>query len=146
MSSREKKWATWIPRVRAVASVVILSISAYSFYLACRGWNASWSNPGDVHVKICQVVAWCLWTILPPSYFLFEYWIFTNAYPPTQDSVLLLDRLKNSQDLASKVWLAIATVLFVLYFHKELGYPPIHTRDKASESRPPRNEETKVPY
>jgi hypothetical protein len=39
-------------------------------------------RPGDVHIKICQVVVWCLWTILPPSYFLFEYWIFTNAYPP----------------------------------------------------------------
>jgi hypothetical protein len=116
------KWPERISKARIAAATIAFLFSIASFIFAYTSWHDTWKC--EPYFKGAQVVIWCIWTIAPPVYFIFEYGMFTNAYPPIPDNKqtpLLFERLKTGQDIASKVWLAIATVLLVLYFHKDLG-------------------------
>ena len=62
------------------------------------------------------------WTLLPPIWFWYEYFfIFSKAYPSADKDKL--DTFKYEQDLSSKIWLALVSVLLILYFWKDLGRP-----------------------
>jgi hypothetical protein len=64
-------------------------------------------------VKLIQAVVLCCWILGPPLWFLFQ-WVFYE--PVTQFD---FEHMKYGQELASKAWLALVTVLFGLYFGKD---------------------------
>jgi hypothetical protein len=67
-------------------------------------------------IKIAQVVILTAWVVLPPVWFWIEYFrVYPNQCPkPT------LEEFKYGQDVASKIWVGLVTVLFGLYFGKDL--------------------------
>ena len=71
------------------------------------------------------VVMFCAWTILPPAWFLLEWYLFERPPEPNPpDDAQYNQKLakysqkladfKYSQELASKIWIAIAVVLGLL--------------------------------
>lgn len=84
-----------------------LAVSAWCF------WHPA--NPADrsTRVKACILAAW---TVGPPIYFLFEYWRWgprANVSPDWEE-------FKYSQELAAKIWVALVSVLAILYFGKDI--------------------------
>jgi len=88
-------------------------------------WHG-WGQPFDPHrtpwppiriVEACIVVAWI---ILPPVWFWIDYFFIylrnhkMGAQPPPD-----IDLFKYGQDVSSKIWLAVSTVLLALYFGKD---------------------------
>jgi hypothetical protein len=71
-------------------------------------------QPQFVNPKVQQLIVWCLWTISIPLWFLFECW-------KTKKNMEKLERLKYGQQLAEKFWIAIAAILLVLFFGKDIG-------------------------
>lgn len=73
-----------------------------------------------LHSKIFDIVAYGLWTIVPPSWFMYEYtWLFPDE--ARFDSNQLSD-LKYKHELAGKIWgglvLLITAVLYLKYGQK----------------------------
>lgn len=58
------------------------------------------------------------WTILTPAWFWFEYTFLTSDND--KNDATKFARLKYSQELAAKVWLAVTAVLVAFYF----DWPP----------------------
>ncbi len=70
-----------------------------------------------------DLIAYFAWTILPPSWFLFEYvWLFSDADKMNSDKV---NDLKYTHELAGKIWAALVVLLSVLLY---LKYPAIYGR------------------
>jgi len=66
--------------------------------------------------KIFDIVAYCLWTILPPSWFLFEYaWLFPDS---ARFDANQLDDLKYKNELAGKIWTALVVLITVIIYLK----------------------------
>jgi hypothetical protein len=59
-----------------------------------------------------------MWTVMPPIWFLVEWEVLFKSGAGKDDE--WFERYKHSQALASKVWLAVATVLAALYFWDKL--------------------------
>jgi hypothetical protein len=59
-----------------------------------------------------------LWILLPPAWFWFEF-VFLVTEEEKTDSKKLA-KIKYVQGLASKIWIAVSTVLAALYFGKDL--------------------------
>ena len=71
-------------------------------------------------IKIVQVFMLVLLTLAPPIWFWFEYiFLFRDAYPNEDKDKLRA--LKAQQDLSSKIWVALASVLLILYLWKDIG-------------------------
>jgi hypothetical protein len=88
-----------------------------SLVFACFGWGEKIEAGG---VKIYQAIALCTWTLLPPMWFWYEYtFLFPKAYPRADGDKLV--SFKYQQDLSSRIWLAVVSVLVILYFWKDLG-------------------------
>ena len=69
--------------------------------------------------EIVRKIILALWIVLPPTWFFWEYCFLTDEEDKMDDKKF--SRLKYSQDLASKIWAAIATVLAALYFGDKLS-------------------------
>jgi hypothetical protein len=95
----------WAGAIATVASVFALAFGCVTF-----GDEPS-ATRYSTKMKAGLLI---LWTLLPPVCFLFEYLLFK----PTVSTVL--EELKYEQDLKSKVWLALVTVLTTLYFGKDI--------------------------
>jgi hypothetical protein len=67
-------------------------------------------------IKRIQVVVLVLWLVLPPIWFWFEQRWKSRLEPPSTE----FDRFKYSQEQAAKIWLALVTALFGIYFGKDL--------------------------
>lgn len=66
--------------------------------------------------KAFDLIAFCLWTILPPSWFLFEYaWLFPDSARFDDNQ---LEDLKYKHDLAGKIWAALVVVITVIIYLK----------------------------
>jgi hypothetical protein len=110
---------------RLVAVILALAFLVYSLTLVRAGWTAKWPATFDIHcVKIQQVIVWCIWTVFPPLWFLLEFALFKFQDPN-------FEKLKYGQDLAAKIWIAVAAVLLVLYFGKDI-----------KEAKPPQTAQT----
>ncbi|HEX7158675.1 MAG TPA: hypothetical protein VF214_06660 [Edaphobacter sp.] len=80
--------------------------------------------------KVAQAVVLGIWVIAPPIWFWYEYFFLypdTNITPKPS-----LDEFKHGQEQASKIWLALVTLLLGLYFGKDL------VRETSSVSSPTR--------
>lgn len=103
---------------RITAIVLACCWLSYSVWLVVKGWGAA--LPQDFHItdyKIQQAIAWSVWTIATPIWFLFEYYLFNkfeqkNPY----NSPKAVEEFKHNQELAGKCWLAVAAVFLALYF------------------------------
>jgi hypothetical protein len=113
-----KKWAS------AIGGLVSIGLAALGFM-----------TPFDSHnpVKITQAFVLGFWLIAPPVWFWYEYhllWKKGNWAPQE------LDGFKYGQDQASKIWLALVTLLLVIYFGQGLmrENPPPCTSQQTSTS------------
>lgn len=68
-----------------------------------------WSAP-DWAKKLVLAI----WTVVPPIWFLVEWQVLLKSGAGKDKE--WFERFKHSQELASKVWLAVAAVLAALYF------------------------------
>jgi len=68
-------------------------------------------------VKVGQAVVLGCWILLPPVWLLIEYfYIWPKMVPQPR-----IEEFKYGQELASKLWLALVTLLLGLYFGKDLA-------------------------
>jgi hypothetical protein len=113
------------PYAFVVARIVAVLLAVYWFIHSVRLVKAGWGMCFPDHFnckdpKIEQAIAWSVWTIATPMWFLFEYTLFNLAYPnPPKE---LLEKFKYNQDLAGKLWLAVAAVLLALYFGRDMKH------------------------
>jgi hypothetical protein len=80
-------------------------------YIAAVIWAALFILPGSshVHLRACFAIALVLG---PPLYFFMEtVWIYGNGHGKDED-------YKATQDLASKIWLAVSGLLYLYWFNK----------------------------
>jgi hypothetical protein len=96
-------------------------------------------SPSDAD-KVRQAAVLCFWILMPPVYFWFEYYFL---YLPghkkrDEESDLDFDRYKFGADQSAKIWLALITVLFGLYFGKDLvkDSSPAISQSSQSSSNP----------
>jgi uncharacterized protein (DUF486 family) len=95
-----------------VAARVAAAVLLFSFVLVPFGWGQTLKDH-LYGVKLLQVIVLSFWTVSIPIWFWVEFhWIGT-----TFES---LEELKYSQELSSKIWLACTSVLFLLYFGKDI--------------------------
>jgi hypothetical protein len=93
----------------------------FSLLFSIPGWGRKIDCGGIVGIiKKLQVLVLVAWTLLPPVWFWYEYiFLFRKAHPNAGSEKL--DELKTQQDLSSKIWIATASVLLILYFWKDIG-------------------------
>jgi hypothetical protein len=88
---------------RRVAILLAIVWSTYSAFLI-----------GDPCAKFQRLLAWGFWTIVPPLWFMVEYTLFHGEYPDADDKSI--KHFEYNQELVSRLWVAIAAALLVLYF------------------------------
>ena len=113
----EDKAKTKYKHQRRNAGVAASIFLVVSLALTPPGWNIKMESGG---VKILQAVILAVWTLVPPMWFWWEYFfLFPKAFPNADSDER--DRFKYGQDLSAKIWLAVVSVLLILYFWKDLG-------------------------
>ena len=71
--------------------------------------------------KIVQAGLLGFWVLAPPIWFWYEYFFLYSSYAPVAPATKpLLEDFKHGQDQSAKIWLALVTLLFGLYFGKDL--------------------------
>ncbi|SRR5260370_13340272 len=105
---------TWT--YRWTAGVFSAGALLASLIYARWGWGKTLEQ-GDP-VKKRQAYVLIAWTLLPPIWFWAEFYFLRPAYcvPGTN----LWEEFKYGQDLASKIWIAAASALLILYFWKDI--------------------------
>jgi len=103
-----------------VAGTLAAGALVYSLCVAHQGWGVAVPACGSwPEVKIKEVIILACWTLLPPIWFWFEYFFIykspKNAAPKPD-----FESFKYGQDASSKIWIATASVLLVLYFGKDI--------------------------
>lgn len=115
-------WRIWIrvgPRVgpnRAMRTVYanaprakvpfLLGIAGfyYAAYAITSALSPSWINATEASVHLV------IWTLLPPLWFFFEWFVFFDNHGQRR----AVEALKTAQDLAGKFWGAVLTLLGLL--------------------------------
>jgi len=129
--------------VRRSLAAVLAIIGIVAIWLFA---NASQGSSGNTFNKVAII----FWTVIPPAWFLFEYWIFDSEKlikrpldSSTNQTVAkekFLKSLKDYADYASKIWGAILVVLTFLFGANMTGRQPsaLHARDQGAYSSPAR--------
>lgn len=106
--------------VGAVTSFGVISTMLLAWY----GWGTpilegqSWPD-----VKVAQVVMLIAWTVMPPTWFWYEYWfIYLKDYHSDETAPENFELFKYGQDLSAKIWLAIVSSAFVIFFWKDIHF------------------------
>lgn len=101
-----------------IAGVVVLIALCYSLYLGYEGWGVQAPQRGGEWPKIkkWQLLVLLGWTLVPPLWFVVEFFFFYKPSWPRDDFELF----KYGQDVSAKAWLGISTTLLLLYFGKDL--------------------------
>ena len=106
--------------VGAVTSFGVISTMLLAWY----GWGTpilegqSWPD-----VKVAQVVMLIAWTVMPPTWFWYEYWfIYLKDYHSDETAPENFELFKYGQDLSAKIWLAIVSPAFVIFFWKDIHF------------------------
>jgi hypothetical protein len=101
-----------------------------SFGLAYYGY----AHPSCINLKDTQMIEWptyrkweavvlAAWIVIPPLFFWIEYFgIYRKSrnYQYKAPQPPDWEMFKYSQDVSAKVWIAVTTVLLVLYFGKDI--------------------------
>jgi hypothetical protein len=100
-----------------------------SFWLGVHGWHANLTDGnGKVIEPLCPLVKWKVvvmigWTILPPILFWAEYFgIYRREAQKLRPTPQDFDEFKYSQDISSKIWIAVSAALLILYFGKDIRH------------------------
>lgn len=97
--------------VECAAAVLLVSSLVFAYWGFGEGFDK------DKPVKVAQAIVLCCWILLPPMWFALERWMRSKDLASNDKT---FDRFKYNQDLASKIWLALVSVLLILYFGKDL--------------------------
>jgi hypothetical protein len=98
----------WIKPVEMLSAIVCVSSLAFAYWGFGQGF--------DIHNKI-KVAQVSVWRRAPPRWCALE----RDAKSALLEDDREFERFKYTQDLASKIWLALVTVLLILYFGKDLA-------------------------
>jgi hypothetical protein len=72
-------------------------------------------------VKAAQVIVLVAWTVVPPIWFWCEYWfIYLKGQRFEDRAPENFELFKYGQDISAKIWLAIVSATFVIFFWKEI--------------------------
>jgi hypothetical protein len=103
---KQKIWVSYFGRI-AFVFALILSISTLLLITNAFGFGSS---------KTFDIIAYSAWTILPPSWFMFEYtWLFPEE--ARFDSSQLAD-LKYKHELAGKIWGGLVVLITAILYLK----------------------------
>jgi len=129
--------------VRGILAAVLAMIGIVAIWLFA---NANQGSLGNTFNKVAII----FWTVVPPAWFFFEYWIFDNEKlinRPLDNSTnqpvakeKFLKSLKDYADYASKIWGAILVVLTFLFGANMTSKQPsaLHAREQGAYSSPAR--------
>jgi len=110
-----KRRYIWIGAVTSFGVISTMLLAWYGWgtpILECQSW------PG---VKVAQVVMLIAWTVMPPTWFWYEYWfIYLKDYHSDETVPANFELFKYGQDLSAKIWLAIVSSTFVIFFWKDI--------------------------
>lgn len=105
-----------LERARGVACCL-----AGTWFAACVALGAIEWNIGiflgqfvSSNMDLLKKLAMAVWTIAPPLFFLYEHYLFGVHNPAAPPETT--ERFRRGQDLAGKVWIAVAAVLLALFF------------------------------
>jgi hypothetical protein len=109
MESTEKGTPTGVKIVGLLAGVATIASRIFA------KWGFGKHFDECRPIKTYQAIVLCVWILLPPVWFGVDYMFFKEGpHGP-------FDRFKFKQEICSKIWLALVTVLTILYFGKDLG-------------------------
>jgi len=105
---------------RITGTMAVLALIG-SLWVGYAGWGVPVPKDGPWPcIKIWQAGIVVGWIILPPLYFWCEYFLIykppEKGNPPKPD----FESFKYTQDISSKIWLAVSSALLALYFLKDL--------------------------
>jgi hypothetical protein len=94
----------------------------YSLYVGYQGWGIRVPASGPwPFIKIEQLVLLVGWTMLPPLWLFFEHFLeYLREWEPGTIPPPDFEVFKHGQDLAAKLWIAVSSVLLVVYFGKDI--------------------------
>jgi hypothetical protein len=108
-------WKKAQARMGWIASGLLVISVAVCFWSFGQGFDPH--KPS----KIVQAVLLGVWVLAPPIWFWYEYYFLYSNYAPTSPATKPpLEEFKHGQDQSAKIWLALVTLLFGLYFGKDL--------------------------
>jgi hypothetical protein len=110
-----QKWIFWIGLTGVVASVIL----AFSTPGLAEPYNAKRT------IKNVQAIVLCIWVFAPPVWFWYEYFFIYRKISDKEKDKPTFDQYKHGVDVASKLWLALVTVLLGLYFGKDFSREPL---------------------
>jgi hypothetical protein len=96
------------------AAAALLSIGLGILFHYC------WTGDHTI-LKSCILSAWVIGV---PAWFALEYFYIYKKYGIPESQGGSFDHFKHGQDVATKAWLAIITVLTGLYFGKDIPFFP----------------------
>jgi len=113
--NRWQVWMGWISGLFGVVSIAIAFLHGFS------GIGAKFDPTS--RLKVTQAIFLCIWIVVPPVWFWFEYFfLYKEITPPAAPPLKpTMDEYKHGVDVSSKIWLALVTVLLGLYFGKDLA-------------------------
>jgi hypothetical protein len=110
ISAGIRKWIVWIFSVGLVISLGLVFV-APAETLKLDGWTIP---------KMMKAAVLVVWLLAPPIWFWVEYFFVDWKSAVEGSGSEQLERFKYGQDISSKIWLAVSTVLLMLYFGKDI--------------------------
>jgi H+/Cl- antiporter ClcA len=118
--NRWNKWQTVIFWT-ALGAIIVSIVLAFSTKTIAEPFDAK--RP----IKVAQAIALCIWIFVPPVWFWYEYFFLYRVIPEAEKDKPEIEHYKHGVDVASKLWLALVTVLLGLYFGKDFSREPVPT-------------------
>lgn len=116
LESRDSDFEIWEGTGSQQTKVKYMTWAAAAFFFVCfwYGWTR-FNYTGDHYVKT-KFALWSIWTVGTPVYCLYEFCCMYRG-----ESQCKFEVYKHAQELATKIWLAVATVLGVLFSGKAVA-------------------------
>ena len=136
--------------VRGILAAVLTIVGIVAIWLLASPSQGSLGNTFNT-------VSIIFWTVVPPAWFFFEYWIFdseklierprdsTTNQPVAKEK--FLKSLKDYADYASKIWAAILAVLLFLFGPSMTSKKPStpRARQRAQRTEPLHSSRPSIP-
>jgi len=109
----------WVKPPTYFAGWTAIVFFVASMGLTWYGWNTPLQSPLR-GIKLVEAICLFVWTIGPPIWFWIEFhWVGFSGWD-NSDPARSLDFIKYSQELSTKVWVAVTSGFFILYFGKDI--------------------------
>ena len=114
------QWGRW----QMIIFWVALTAAAGSIVLAFIPKHIAEPFDAKCPIKVGQALVLSMWVLGPPLWFWFEYFFLYRKMADNEIRKMKFDEYKHGVDVASKLWLALVTVLLGLYFGKDFSRTP----------------------